>query len=85
MQTIGQYSPLTNSYLPSHRPSLCPNPAFSSARRLLYGPCFNAVQMAFVYKVSGQKWAQVVKSMQVSPIKVSFSRLGFRSPINLSL
>lgn len=34
--------------------------------RLLYGPMFNALQMAFVYKVSGQRWHQVLESLKMT-------------------
>ncbi len=37
--------------------------------RLLYGPAFNAVQMAFVYTVSGQNPRQVLNSLKNTYMK----------------
>eukprot|EP00287_Rhodomonas_sp_CCMP768_P008962 CAMPEP_0196716898 /NCGR_PEP_ID=MMETSP1091-20130531/321_1 /TAXON_ID=302021 /ORGANISM="Rhodomonas sp., Strain CCMP768" /LENGTH=222 /DNA_ID=CAMNT_0042057085 /DNA_START=226 /DNA_END=894 /DNA_ORIENTATION=- len=34
--------------------------------RLAFGPCFNLLQMTFVYKASGQSWAKVAKSLQAT-------------------
>jgi len=34
--------------------------------RFLYGPAFNLVMMSFVYRVSGQSWPQMVKSLRAS-------------------
>ena len=34
--------------------------------RFLYGPAFNLVMMSFVFRVSGQSWPQMVKSLRAS-------------------